>query len=75
MIGCALMYMIDQRLRQAKPESSHLPFGGMFVYLFGDIMQLPPVHDRAVYSDATTGSYYVSNEGFLAYRTFEHCQI
>ena len=46
MVGCALLSMVDKRLRQAKPSFSHIPFGNMFVYLFGDIMQLPPVMDR-----------------------------
>jgi PIF1-like helicase len=43
MVGCALLGMVDKRLRQAKPGYSNVPFGNMFVYLFGDIMQLPPV--------------------------------
>ena len=75
MVGCALLSMIDKRLRQAKPGYSNVPFGNMFVYLFGDIMQLPPVMDRALYSKNANASASLANEGYLAYRSFTNCQI
>ena len=50
MIGCFLLWCVDQRLRQAKPQSSKLPFGGVLVLMCGDLSQLPPVGDKAVYS-------------------------
>ena len=74
MIGCSLMNMMDKRMRQAKPEFSHEPFGNVFVYLFGDLMQLPPVMDRQLYSHVSSNNPS-ANEGHLAYRTFQHCQI
>jgi hypothetical protein len=49
MIGCEKLYQIDERLKQAK--GSNEDFGGMFVYMFGDCYQLPPVGDSAPYSD------------------------
>ena len=67
--------MIDKRLRQAKPGYSNVPFGNMFVYLFGDIMQLPPVMDWALYSKNANASASLANEGYLAYRSFTNCQI
>ena len=68
------MNMMDKRMRQAKPEFSHEPFGNVFVYLFGDLMQLPPVMDRQLYSHVSSNNPS-ANEGHLAYRTFQHCQI
>ncbi|KAK3929764.1 ATP-dependent DNA helicase [Frankliniella fusca] len=49
MVGCEFMYMIDQRLRQGKDEPNE-PFGGLFLYMFGDINQLPPVIDKPIYT-------------------------
>jgi ATP-dependent DNA helicase PIF1 len=72
MIGKNLLAMIDKRTRQAKPGEAEHPFGNMFVYLFGDIRQLPPVCDQPLYSNRTC-SYGLSNDGMLAYRSFGHC--
>ena len=56
MVGCNLLRQIDLRCRSGKPNKQNEPFGGLFVYLFGDIKQLPPVKDRPLYSDKTDGS-------------------
>ena len=45
-----MLYAVDQPCRQARPECSTLPFGGMNVLLAGDPAQLPPVGDLASYS-------------------------
>lgn len=47
MIGLRLFDKISQRLCEAKGKRE--PFGGCFVYLFGDINQLAPVNDLASY--------------------------
>ena len=67
MMGCRLFKKIDKRCRTAKPEFQDLSFGGMFLYLFGDIKQLPPVFDRPLYSPRLekevylmTGNYYLN---------------
>ena len=36
MIGQYTFYMIDARLRQAKPDKANLPFGGLSIILMGD---------------------------------------
>lgn len=56
MIGLKLLSVIDSRLRQARPQYSHLPFGGVSVVLFGDFAQLPPVMDTALYQTVTNQS-------------------
>lgn len=49
-VGQRMFYRIDSRLRQARPEHSHLPMGGVSVVLFGDDAQLPPVMDARLYA-------------------------
>jgi ATP-dependent DNA helicase PIF1 len=52
MVGLRLLGRIDRRLCQA---TGHLqePFGGVSIFLVGDILQLPPVKDTAVYKEAS----------------------
>lgn len=51
MIGLRLLCKVNQRLQEAKHNAQE-PFGGCFVYLFGDVNQLPPVRDLAIYQEA-----------------------
>ena len=46
------MHKIETRCREGKGNSDE-PFGGLFVYIFGDLRQLPPVKDVAIYSEPT----------------------
>ncbi|KAK3923555.1 ATP-dependent DNA helicase RRM3, partial [Frankliniella fusca] len=49
MVGCQMLWHIDQRLRQGKDNPTE-PYGGVYVFKFGDINQLPPVLDSAPYT-------------------------
>ena len=51
MIGLRMLHKIETRCREGK--GSDEPFGGLFVYFFGDLRQLPPVKDLALYSEPT----------------------
>ena len=51
MIGLRMLHKIETRFREGK--GSDEPFGGLFVYFFGDLRQLPPVNDLALYSGPT----------------------
>lgn len=53
MVGLRLFSHIEQRLRQAT-GFNRLTFGGISVILVGDILQLPPVLDRAFYYPGST---------------------
>lgn len=48
MIGKRLLQKINLRLREAR-ACVNQPFGGIFLYLFGDLRQLPPVRDVPIY--------------------------
>lgn len=61
MLSLKLLAKVDSRLREAKPLQSHLPFGGLCVYLIDDWSQLPLVCDSSLYnsgkSDVTIRSH------------------
>lgn len=46
MDGASMLRKLDLRCKLLKPESSHQPFGDMFIYFFGDLKQFPPVQDQ-----------------------------
>jgi len=48
MVGVRLLNKIHMRLCEARGSSDE-PFGGFCVYFFGDLRQLPPVRDIAIY--------------------------
>ena len=67
MVGSSLLRKMDLRLREAKPEQADQPFGGIFVYFFGDFKQLPPTFDPALYSKQNSNA--LSKEGQILYET------
>ena len=44
MIGQYMLYMIEERLRQAKPSKSDLPFGGVYILGTMDNSQIKPIN-------------------------------
>jgi len=69
MIGSALLGMIERRCQEAKGSDGDF-FGGLFVYLFGDINQLPPVMDKALYLEGI----HFSNLSMHGKHVFENFQ-
>ena len=61
MIGQHMMYMIDQRLRQAKPTQAKEYCGGISVIFMGDFGQLVPVRDPALFTKHEEGSKNIRN--------------
>ena len=56
LLGCSLLKKVDLRLREAKSKPNS-PFGGLFLFLLGDLKQLPPFKDRAFYADGYNTEY------------------
>jgi hypothetical protein len=52
-IKADMLYLLDLRLREIK-KVSDVVFGGVFVFLFGDILQLRPVLARYIFEDPTS---------------------
>ena len=64
-IGQKLFGWIDRRWKQATGQHGVL-FGGISIILVGDIAQLPPVTDKVLYHNRSTGD--MATTGFCAYR-------
>ena len=69
MCGKKRFYQIDHRLREAFPLQADVPFGGRSILLAGDLRQLPPVGDLALYS--TNPGNVQQQQGGTLYRLFD----
>ena len=69
MISPLRLYQIDRRLRESKPEKSNKVFGGVSIVLMGDLAQLPPVCDNALFEvKCSCPKYEKFNIKFLSLR-------
>ena len=50
MVGAQTLISIHKRLQEIKDNKSDVPFGGVSILAVGDLLQLPPVGDSAVFS-------------------------
>ena len=69
MVGLGRLSQINERLKQAKPQTSDLSFGGLTVMLVGDLRQLQPVGDLPLYSKK--GGATCQDRGRLLYKEFD----
>ncbi|XP_074596436.1 uncharacterized protein LOC141851589 [Brevipalpus obovatus] len=68
MIGARLLNVIERRLRELNSTVDE-PFGGLFIYLFGDFRQLPPVKDSPLY--ASTLFDEMASQGKMTFEQFQ----
>ena len=67
-LGQKILNWVDRQCRQAS-TNMEIPFGGISVILLGDIVQLPPVMDKALYHKRPTNEF--DTAGFSAYTLFQ----
>lgn len=72
MIGLPILGMMERRCSEGKPGSSE-SFGGLYVYLIGDLAQLPPVLMKPIFSN--TGSTPMELNGRRAFQDFRHAVV
>lgn len=53
-LGNEHFHLIDQLLKEANPDKAHLPFSGKSVILLGDLFQLLPINQKALFQPAKT---------------------
>ena len=60
MIKSDILYQLDLRLKELK-QRQDLPFGGIGVFLFGDILQLRPVRARFIFEEPQNEAFALTN--------------
>ena len=55
-IKADMLYLLDLRLREVKQQADKL-FGGVSIFLFGDILQLRPVRARFIFEEPRSESF------------------
>ena len=73
MVGCFMLWCIDQRLRQARPHHSDQMFGGLTVILVGDLSQLPPVTDKPLFCEDNEALTAPQTQGRALFHMFKDC--
>ena len=58
MIKADMLYQLDLRLKEIK-QSPDLTFGGVAVFLFGDLLQLRPVQARYIFDEPRCEKYHL----------------
>ena len=59
MIKANMLYQLDLRLKELK-QRQDLPFGGVGIFLFGDILQLRPVMARYIFEEPQNEAFALS---------------
>ena len=59
MVDSVLLYKIDMRLQEITQKN--VPFGGIAVLAFGDLMQLPPIMGRNVYEEPLSDEFLLTH--------------
>ena len=59
MIKADMLYLLDLRLKEIK-QRTDLPFGGVAVFLLGDILQLRPVRAVYIFEEPRSETYHIS---------------
>lgn len=68
MVGLKMLYVIDQRLREAFPANREQPFGDITVIMFGDFAQLSPVMDASLFHHPNERSPEIRHHAAKLYR-------
>jgi exonuclease III len=55
-VGADVLYQLDAKLREMKEKPNEL-FGGVCLFIFGDLFQLAPVQAKQVYEKPSSPSY------------------
>ena len=61
MVKSDMLYMLDLRLQEIT-ERIGVPFGGIFILTFGDMMQLKPCMGRYIFETPINEEFYISHK-------------
>ena len=60
MVKSDMLYQLDLRLKELK-EVNDVPFGGVAVFLFGDLLQLRPTAARFIFEEPSNEQFQIAN--------------
>ena len=69
MVDSILLYKLDLRLQEITQKS--VPFGGIAVLAFGDLMQLPPIMGRNVFEEPNSDEFLITHKINPRWRMFQ----
>ena len=72
-LGLEMLFIINQRLKELKPENVNIPFGGVSIIIMGDFAQLPPVMDKPMFHSGKLNDN--QRIGSLLYELFDKAVI
>ena len=70
MVKSDMMYQLDLRLQEIK-EKPNIPFGGIAVFVFGDLMQLKPVMGRFVCEQPAAQQFQITDSLSSRWKMFQ----
>ena len=70
MVPVDMVYMLDLRLKEIK-QKPDLPFGGVAVYFFGDLLQLPPVMAKFPFQEPKNENFKLAHALDPLWETFD----
>ena len=70
MVPVDMLYMLDLRLKEIK-EKPDLPFGGVALYVFGDLLQLPPVMAKFPFQEPRQENFKLAHALDPLWETFD----
>ena len=60
MVKADMLYQLDLRLKELK-ENYDVPFGGVAIFLFGDLLQLRPTAARFIFDEPSNEQFQISH--------------
>ena len=70
MVKADMLYQLDLRLKELK-ETPDVPFGGVAVFLFGDLLQLKPTAARYIFDEPANQQFQISHAIESLWQKFE----
>jgi len=70
MVKSDMLYQLDLRLKELK-EVYDLPFGGVFVFLFGDLLQLRPTAAKYIFDEPSNEQFQLADSIDSLWAKFE----
>ena len=70
MVKADMLYQLDLRLQEIA-EKIDVPFGGIGILVFGDLMQLPPVQGRYVFDVPVNKEFFITHGLTPRWRMFK----